>query len=194
MIKPTNEELNRYKAYYKYDTPFASYARLLQSKWRDGKGYQSGDYGNYIELEFAKRTKANYLTDNIKRCVSEAIIEARNNGGMVSEPRIWNNLLSSQPLCFNLFGEMSCDTELATNFFKTLFPKIVVKVTKVRFEYSPKRGDKRYTGDHSAFDVFIEYLNDKQELCFIGIEVKYAETLKEETRQKGKDYFKDHNL
>lgn len=192
MIKPTKEELNRYKAYYQTDSPFAAHARLLQSNWRERKGYPSGDYGNYLELEFARRTKANYLTENIKRFVSEAIIEARNNGGMIGEPRIWNNLLSSQPLCFNLFGEMSFDTELATNFFKSLFPKKVKRVEKIRFEYSKHRGDSAYTGDHSAFDVFIEYFNHQDDKCFIGIEVKYAESLKEESKKKANENFTNH--
>jgi hypothetical protein len=192
MIKPTIEELKKYKAYYKSDTIFASNARLLQSKWRDGNGYQSRTYGNYLELEFAKRTKANFLTDNIKRCVSEAIIDARNNGGMIGEPRIWNNLLSSQPLCFNLFGEMSCDPDLATGFFNSIFPKRVKRVEKIKFEHSEHRGDSNYTGDHSAFDVFVEYFNHQSEKCFIGIEVKYAESLREETRKKAEDNFKRH--
>ena len=194
MEKPSKDELDKYCAYYGLDTPFASHARLLQSKWRVRKGYPIGKLGNYIELDFAKRTKANYLTDNIKKCVFEAIIEARDKGGMIGEPRIWNNLLSSQPLCFNLFGEMSCDLNLATKYFHTLFPKRIAKVTHVTFEYSPSRGNNNYTGDHSAFDVFIEYLNQQNEMCFVGIEVKYAENLKEETKTKADANFKKHSL
>lgn len=192
MKKPPTEELKLYKAYFKSDSSFAAHARLLQSKWRSIKGYQSGDYGNYLELDFAKRTKANYLTDNIKGCVSKAIIEARNNGGMIGEPRIWNNLLSSQPLCFNLFGEMSCDPDLATVFFTSIFSNRVKRVEKIRFEHSEHRGDSNYTGDHSAFDVFVDYFNHQGEKCFIGIEVKYAESLKEETMKKADDNFKKH--
>jgi hypothetical protein len=194
MKRPAIKDLEHHKAYYEYDLPFAASSRLLQSKWREQKGYPIGKRGNYIELEFAKRTKANFLTDKIKKCVSDAIIEARNTGGMIGEPRIWENLLSSQPLCFNLFGEMHFDLELATNFFHTLFPRKVNKVSKVRFEYSPSRGNTSYTGDHSAFDVFIEYLNHQKELGFIGIEVKYAESLREETSRKANDNFKKHSL
>ncbi|QDG52136.1 hypothetical protein FIV42_15710 [Persicimonas caeni] len=36
------------------------------------------------------------------------------------QPRIFNNLLSSQPLCFNLFGELQQNLELATEVFRTL--------------------------------------------------------------------------
>ena len=58
------------------------------------------------------------------------------------------------------------------------------------FEYSPGRGDLKYIGDHSAFDVFIEYTKDDRK-GFIGIEVKYAESLREETKEKANKNFKE---
>lgn len=192
ILNPTIEELKRFSAYYSADTLFAAYARLLQSKWRESKGYPVGKLGNYIDSEYAKREKVNFLTDNVKDCVDESIIQARINGGMIAEPRIWNNLLSSQPLCFNLFGEMYYDHGLATDFFNAFFPEKVKTVEKLSFEYSPNRGNLNYTGDHSAFDVFIEYKNHKSESGFIGIEVKYAESLKEESSRKAEHHFDLH--
>ena len=53
----------------------------------------------------------------------------------------------------------------------------VEKVTDIQFEHSPARGDKRYTGDGSAFDVFIEYRSPDNKSGFMGIEVKYHEGL-----------------
>lgn len=108
---------------------------------------------------------------------------------LIAEPRIWYNLLSSQPLCFNLFGELHYDLDLATKLFRKLFPERVEKVTAVKFEYSPGRGNIEYTGDHSAFDLFIEYTNQDKK-GFIGIEVKYTESLKEETKEKAVKNFR----
>jgi hypothetical protein len=110
---------------------------------------------------------------------------------MIEEPRIWNNLLSSQPLCFNLFGELHYDLKLATSYFKELFPKRVETVISIKFEYSAVRGISEYTGDHSAFDVFVEYTNAGKN-GFIGIEVKYAESLTEETKEKASETFRNH--
>jgi len=62
------------------------------------------------------------------------------------------------------------------------------------FEHSPSRGDSTYTGDHSAFDVFIEYVNPENEFCFIGIEVKYVENLREESKQKAFANFENHRF
>lgn len=192
MKRPNEKELKDYNVFYKPDTNFASHARLLQSKWRVKQGLKmnttpKSNYGNFIDTDIATSGKANYLTDNIKKLVTEKIIEIRKAGGLIGEPRIWNNLLSSQPLCFNLFGELYCDLDLATRFFQKLFPDKVTAVKKIDFEYSSKRNNP----DNSAFDVYVEYLhNDKK--YFFGIEVKYQEDLLVETPTKAAEIFASH--
>src|SRR5690349_12794554 len=47
---------------------------------------------------------------------------------------------------------------------------------EIRFEWSPGRGDKAYTGNRSAFDVFVTY-DGKLGRSFLGIKVKYHEDL-----------------
>ncbi len=184
MLRPDKAEREAYFVDYPPDTEYSAYARWLQSKWRIKLGFPMGvSYGNYLELEFSKSAKANYLTDYVKNLVTHEIQEARKSGGLIGEPRIWDNLLSSQPLCFNLFGEMHRDLHLASRFFKMLFPERVDTVLSIKFEYSPGRKNEKYTADNSAFDVFVEYSNQNRK-GFIGIEVKYAESLKEETPEK----------
>lgn len=192
MLRPLKSEREKFKVDYAPDSEFSAYARLLQSKWREEKRYpidKDKKYGNFIDLTFAKDTKANFLTDNIRQLVTEEVANGKKKKALIAEPRIWYNLLSSQPLCFNLFGELHYDLDLATKFFRKLFPERVEKVTAVKFEYSPGRGNFEYTGDHSAFDVFIEYTN-RDKNGFIGIEVKYAESLKEETKEKAEKNFR----
>lgn len=178
-------ECEKYQAYYPQDSNFAKYGRLLQSKWRERKGYPIGKsergsvFGNYVSSDYAKEAKVNFLTENIRNLVVAEIDKAKETKALIREDRMWENLLSSQPLCFNLFGELHFDLELATTFFSNLFPDRVDKVTNVLFEYSPCRGDKNFTGDRSAFDVFVEYKSNEGKNGFIGIEVKYAETLRE---------------
>ncbi len=193
MIRPTKDEAEEYNVYYKSDTDFAAYGRLLQSKWRQKKGLPFVKYGNFLPADIAKSEKANFITENIRNLIEPTIKEVRANGGMIKEPRIWDNLLSSQPLCFNLFGELALDLPLATRFFIELFPDKVLEVTQIRFEYSPGSGGA-YHCDNSAFDVFIEFNNRSGDTCFIGIEVKYAESLKEETPKNAKASFDKHHL
>ena len=189
-MRPTIEDRKLYNVDYSKDTDFSAFARLLQSKWRAKKDLKEGKLGNFLDTDFSITSKANFLTENIKELVTREISQSKSTGALIKQPRIWNNLLSSQPLCFNLFGELHFDLELATKFFGKLFPGKIETVTSIKFEYSPGRGNKQYIGDHSAFDVFIEYHN-KGKNGFIGIEVKYAESLKEETKEMADKNFKD---
>lgn len=128
-------------------------------------------------MPFAKDTLANYLTDTIRDVVrAEVINRSALSGQLYKEPRIFNDLLSSQPLCFNAFGELQQDIELASRVVGGLTGEADAKVTAVRFEYSPGRGDSEFIGDHSAFDVFIEYDCGSRHQ-FLGIEVKYVENM-----------------
>src|SRR5471030_1186388 len=105
MKRPTKESLEKYEVLYEQDTDYSAFARLLQSQWRQRKNLPSGKLGNYIETERAKEKKENYFTDNIKNLVVGEVKNTRITKGLIDEARVWTNLLSSQPLCFNLFGE-----------------------------------------------------------------------------------------
>lgn len=181
-MKPDKELRKKYETDYKNEkSDFASNARLLQSIWRTEKGFEFEKYGNFLKLDFAKETGANFLTNGILEIVQFEVDNKHIDGKVIKEPRIWNNLLSSQPLAFNIFGELKRDLELATFVFKELYPdREINKTTSIEFEYSPGRRNPKYTGDSSAFDVFVEYENKLNQKCFFGIEVKYAEDLNDE--------------
>jgi hypothetical protein len=180
-----------YNVDYSQDTEYSAHARLLQSKWRHAKGYPMGKYGNYLEGAFAKTAKVNFLTKRIQALATDEMINAKSSKALYDEGRMWSNLLSSQPLCFNLFGELSHDMKAATACFRQLFPDRIQHVNAVRFEYSPGRENPKYTGDRSAFDVFVEYERDGIK-GFIGIEVKYAEALREESAKNAEASFRKH--
>ncbi len=173
-----------YHAFEKTDVgDFQRKARILQSMWRKERGFKAGEYkgttrGNYLPMPWAKKTLNNYLSDTIKEVVAAEVIHQPKNGKFYGKPRIFNNLLSSQPLCFNLFAELQQDLSLATKVFRKLCPHRVNTVSRIEFEHSPGRKDVTYTGDLSAFDVYVEFFNKSDEKGFIGIEVKYHENLK----------------
>lgn len=171
----------------KSDTEFTRFARNLQIKWRLKNNFPIGGYknfngkfkelGNYIEKDFAIKTGANFITKSIFEVVKETL-NNKETGAKIEEKRLFTNMLSSQPLAFNLFGEIALNKNLATEFFSSMFPQRIESVEKIMFEHSDGRGDSEYTGDHSAFDVFVEYIPKNKKKGFIGIEVKYAESLK----------------
>ena len=191
MTRPTKEERIKFNVDYASDTDFSAYARLLQSKWRDKKKLPFVSYGNFLPADLARKEKSNFLTDRIKTLVQYELYRKGIFGKLIKEDRMWENLLSSQPLCFNLFGELHFDMKLATKFFNKLFPDKVETVTDILFEHSPGRLNKKFTGDRSAFDVFIEYTRGDIK-GFIGIEVKYAESLKEEKEETAAATFNKH--
>lgn len=162
---------------------FQRKARILQSLWRVEKGYPAGTFqgrtlGSTLEMPWAKETLANYLDEKIRQVIQSEVLNAeQSKGKLYGKPRIFNNLLSSQPLAFNLFAHLKLDLKLASQVFYTLTKGRCIKITGIEFEYSPGRGDDRFTGDHSAFDVYLEYLTPAKQKGFIGIEVKYHENL-----------------
>ena len=50
---------------------------------------------------------------------------------LIQEERLWGDLLSSQPMCFNLFGELAADLALATRTARAWWPGRVAQVTEV---------------------------------------------------------------
>jgi hypothetical protein len=212
MNRPSKQELDDFLVNVKGDTDFSAYARLLQAKWREKKGYPMGKskaiikngkkydnyYGNYIEERFARENGINFLTPKIWNIAKEEMEKARNEnnfvknkGALYDDYRFICNLLTSQSLCFNLFGEFLDRKDILSKIFNELKPQLMDKITEIIFEYSPGRGGEKYLGDHTAFDVFIEYEKDNKK-SFLGIELKYVETLREETDEKAEKNFKRH--
>jgi hypothetical protein len=128
-------------------------------------------------MPFAEETLVNYLTPAAQAAVSRELYNARREGKLFGYPRIFNDLLSSQPLCINLFAPLQADPALATAVFRDLSDGRVKEVIRFEFEHSPGRGDARYSADNSAFDAYFEYLNGKGQRGCVGIEVKYHENM-----------------
>lgn len=167
------------------DNAFQRRARLLQSFWREDQGLPIGEHrgqplGSRLPMPRAQERLENFLTENIRDCVRREVIEASAGDERLIQPdRLFANLLSSQPLCFNLFAELQADLALATAVLARLPPDRIGEVTAIRFEHSPGRCDLRFTGDRSAHDVFVEYTSPTGGRGFVGIEVKYHEAMRD---------------
>jgi hypothetical protein len=165
------------------DSDFQAELRLRQALWRETAGLPCGDnrgrpLGSRLAMPYARETLANYLTPRIRDVVRHEVLDPqRAKGKLFGKPRIFDNLLSSQPLCFNLFGELSADLDAASAVFARAFPGRVHRVARVDFEWSPGRDDPRYLANRSAFDVFVHHSTPDGGRGFIGIEVKYHEDL-----------------
>lgn len=172
------------------DGRFTACARLLQSIWRDRRGLEPGRHrgtggrsrklGSRLSPSVA-RTGVGFLAPDIAK-ITRREVAYREIGALIEERRLWENLLSSQGLTFNLFARASADRAYATRLFATLFPDLIADVTGFAFEHSPGRGDPRYLGDYSAFDLFVWGVGPDGEPTFAAIEVKYSETMRRPSR------------
>jgi integrase len=93
--------------------------------------------------------------------------------------RLFNNSLSSTPLCFSLFGPMVRDLNLATSVFRTLLgDDFVERVEKFSFETAPL-GRRSAAGlmDRTAFDLAVHIVSADGQRGTIFIEVKYSESM-----------------
>jgi hypothetical protein len=64
----------------------------------------------------------NYLTDGIRGTLRDALSDPEK---VIVKPRIHDDLLSSQPLCFNLFGELKQDLSLASSVLRRMMPGVI---------------------------------------------------------------------
>lgn len=172
----------------KFDNRFRSCARLLQSLWRQRQGLASATHkprigrtrrlGSMLARSAADEGR-NFLTPEIAE-LARLEVAYREPDALIDQGRLFGNLLSSAPLCLNLFGPMWRDMRLAARILRKIVPGIDLKaVLEVRLEHSPGRRDLSLTGDRSAFDVAFIYERGDGLLGLVGIEIKYSETCEE---------------
>lgn len=165
---------------YKGDTPFTKQMRFHQSWYRanvlnvpfgTGPGPRhTNSFGNMLTREDGAKG-LNFLTPEIFEVAKSRIEEDQ---GMVEEFRLLNNMLSSQPMCFNLFGPMVTDLKFAKRIIDQILPGQVKEVVNVKVEHAPEPASE-YLNDRTAFDAFIDFVGTDDKRYFIGIETKLTE-------------------
>lgn len=96
------------------------------------------------------------------------------------------NLLRSEHIPYNIFFPMNKDLSGCKDLFNHILRKEEIsRVTDIKIEHHPEPIEN-YLSDHTAFDVYISYIDRNNKECGIGIEVKYTEkeyALKEGTSE-----------
>jgi hypothetical protein len=165
--------------------------KAKQVRWREGQGYAVGLHkgqplGSRLAMPDAEEKLWNFLTPSIGQLVRREYEanagRARGHRKMYKHPRLFDNLLSSQPMVFNLFGELALHLEQATLAGRRLWPGRVDTITRIEFEWSPGRQNLRYLNNGSAADVALFHTTPEGGTGVICIETKYYEDL------NGKDY------
>ncbi len=160
-------------------------ARWGQAQWREARGYPIGSepyrggagatsVGSRLELGFARTSGANFLTPGAIAAV-RARLAAPERFQMLKEDRLFADLLSSMPLCFNLFGDLAGEGEAARRAVRAWWPDAPSGKVRVRFEHSPGRRDPAFLGNQSAFDVAFDIDTGAGSRAIVGVETKYHE-------------------
>ena len=168
-------------------TEFKRKCRKLQAFYREvflkekcGRGPRENDDPLASMIQNGEKTGKNFLTKEIYDHVKKRL-KNQKSYETFDEYRLYNNMLSSQPLCFNLFVPLknSLETypELSEKTFKEIFPDLNIKtIDKIEIEYIPDYYEE-LINDKTAFDAFIEYTDEENQKGIIGIETKYTEKL-----------------
>jgi hypothetical protein len=173
------------------DTSWQRELRRRQSRWRERQGYPIGSHngrplGSRLAMPAAEEKLWNFITPEIGELVRcEYVANAsrsRTQKKVYGYPRLFEDLLSSQPLVFNLFGELALDLKRATTLTRRLWPSRVETVTRIEIEWSPGRWDPRYLDNGTAADIAFFHTTPNGGDGVICVEVKYHEDL------RGKDY------
>ena len=90
--------------------------------------------------EAVDKTGAGYISDDARAALRGALTN-KQPGAVMQKKRLWCNLLSSQPLCFNLFGPLSEHVgDPQTNAaLKAVWPD-VDQITSINYEHSHLAG------------------------------------------------------
>lgn len=94
-------------------------------------------------------------------------------GGTLERNRLFHNLLSSMPLCFNVFGYLRARPAHAARLLSGLFELPIATIERIEVEWTPE--GPHPLGDRTAFDAFVEYRDAEGERGFVGVETKYTE-------------------
>jgi hypothetical protein len=146
---------------------------------RSGRSGTVTPNGSKIEESTARLSGANFLSDSVLAAVRDRLARPEPDQTL-NERRLWSDLLSSMPLCFNLLGELYSDPERLTNAVDRLWPQHPGRAYEIRFEWSPGRRDASYLNNRSAFDAALLLELGERRRGVIAIETKYHEDIRRE--------------
>jgi hypothetical protein len=114
------------------------------------------------------RSELNFLNESAVGHASVRAQAVQVERGALDAYRLYHNMLSSMPLCFNVFGALRAAPAFI-ELVRHIDPEATV-VEDVICERKPSAG----LGDNTAFDAFVTY-HAGAHRRFLGVETKYTE-------------------
>jgi len=197
---PTREELEAAQCWDPSDvvprrpemTRYRQRTRLHHARWRDAHGHPIGTQpikprpgvdarlvGSRIPLPYARETGATFLTASALDAARKrtALVEPEQS---IDHQGLWADLLASEALAFNLFGDLAADLHRLDRAIHAWLPDAPGRVSEIRFLHSPGRLDPEWLNSLRDFDAAIVLDPGDGTRGIVGVDVKYHERLKPE--------------
>jgi hypothetical protein len=173
-------------------TEYRRRARLHHARWRDAHGHPIGTQpvkprpgvdarlvGSRIPLPYARETGATFLTAGALEAARKraAFVEPEQS---IDHQGLWADLLASEALAFNLFGDLAADLRRADRAIHAWMSDAPGRASEIRFAHSPGRLDPEWLNSLRAFDAAFVLDRDDGTQGIVGVDVKYHERLKAE--------------
>lgn len=165
------------------DSEWRARYRRLQSWYREKKlraapgpsGAQPAVGSMLAKSAVAAKPALNFFDERVAAYVKERAELVKAQEGTLELQRVKHNMLSSMPLCFNLFGFLrTCPRDAAVVLSSALELPIHV-IDEIEVEWAPRADRDGRLGDRTAFDAFLRYRTADGKAGFVGIETKYTE-------------------
>ncbi len=163
--------------------------RLLQSRyrvenlkqercgpWRPGQACVGSSLvdGHLTGLNFISPAAFAYAQEKVRE-------KASNRDLTIDEFRLYNNMLSSMPMCFNLFADLraahAAGNSAAAEALRRTFPDAqMMEIEHLDVEMIP-RPTSAYIDDKTAFDAAIRFRDASNRPGLVSIETKYTDHL-----------------
>ena len=154
--------------------------RALQSWYRESiLGVEPGRHGSgrLVGSLLPKQRASdglNFLDQQVASYAKRRAEQVLKDGGTLDRDRLFRNLLSSMPLCFNLFGQLGAEQPAAARVLGAMLGLEIATIDQVLVEHAPPAA-KAMLEDRTAFDAFVTYTTPTGAKGFVGVETKYTE-------------------
>ena len=153
---------------------FKRRARAYQVDFRE-KELKVGYYKYPNVLNYADAQKGLVFYEDFRNEILAELKKPIPNTSSAPSGQMLANLLRSEHIPYNIFFPMNKDKEGCAALFNHIMGRDEIsKVTAIQIEFHPEPIEN-YLSDHTAFDVYISYIDVNGMECGIGIEVKYTE-------------------
>jgi len=124
----------------------------------------------------------NFISRNAFVYAMQKVQEKRDNPDLTIDPyRLFNNMLSSMPMCFNLFSDLRSGVEAGDDNAQAVLREMLQEsaigvVERVEIEMIP-RPTTDYIDDLTAFDAAVLFRDRDNHAGLASIETKYTDSL-----------------